>query len=1160
MENLGEAVEAMKDDMNQLKDQIGQILEAFAALRSARESQIVRNEEATSSDPVVQQIGAIPTSKLDHTGWPPYGLPHNYRPPYEGQAEQEQPPPVVLVNPSGAPVNQTEAVQVQPNDGITGTNVEGPVVRTTAQPVVQPQIWHGISHDAEEAKSKLEFLEERLRAIEGGGSFGFGNAAGLCLVPDVVIPPKFKVPDFEKYKGASCPKNHLTMYCRKMAAHAGNEKLLIHFFQDSLAGTALSWYMHLEPTRIRTWNDLVDAFLKQYKYNVDMAPDRLQLQNMSKRNNETFKEYAQRWRELAAQVEPPLHDKEMVTMFMGTLQSPFYEHMVGSVSSNFADIVIIGERIELGLKTGKIAQGTTTSGKKTGFNSGKKKEGEGQVASTTAQWGGYPSARYRPERSHTSYTANAQSMYQQSAPPAVRPPSGPPNVYMPKQNWKNEGGQNANQPQGQNSFQRREQIQFTPLPMSYTELLPSLLQNALVAISPMKPPQPPYSKNYDPNAKCAYHGGVVGHSIENCRQFKYKVQQLLDAGWLTFQEDKPNVEKNPLSSHAGPSTNAILRDMGQSPVRRVEDIKSPLKDIFTLICHLGYFKPECKHGDMCEFHASQEHSIDECFEFKSFLQDLLDRHVLQVCHPDREEEVYTQTNEDPTSHGPKPLVLHVARNPMMLGERQPVVIQTPSPFPYKSDKAVPWKYGVSVLEGDSGTININKSTVDNISGIGGMTRSGRLFAPSELRNGRSLEKTSEGVTIEKAKAFLKGKAMQVDEEPEVKDNKEISDEAAGEFLRFIQQSEYKVIDQLNRMPARVSLLDLLMHSTSHRKLLMKILNGAHVERDISLNQFEGIVNHIRANDYLTFTEDEIPSEGRGHNKALHISVKCMDYVLARVLIDNGSSLNVMPKTTLDKIYCEGAHLRPSSMVVRAFDGSRREVIGEIELPIQVGPCTFQIVFQVMDILPAYSCLLGRPWIHSAGVVPSTLHQKLKFMFNDKLIIVSGEEDFLVSGPLPTPYIETAEEALETSFQALEIVGTMYVEPFKINPCLSKASVMVAKTMLKDGYKYGQALGKRGQGLLRPLKLPENKGRYGLGYKPTGAGKKEMFKGRKEEITLCDIGQTFRSAGWINTDQVAVIENAPAEGSQNLVRPCLPNAIITNWEFQDLPMVFASDKT
>jgi len=640
---------------------------------------------------------------------------------------------------------------------------------------------------------------------------------------------------------------------------------------------------------------------------------------------------------------------------------------------------------------------------------------------------------------------------------------------------------------------------------------------------------------------------------------------LIDAGWLTFQEDKPNVEKNPFSNHASPSTNAILRDIGQSLIRRVEDIKSPLKDIFTLICQMGYFKSRGKPEGACGFHASQEHSINECFEFRSFLQDLLDRHILQVCHPSEEEEVYTQTSEDPKLYGPKPLVLHFSRSPIMQGERQPVVIQTPSPFPYKSDKAVPWEYGVSVLENDSSgkrdneIINIDKSTIDNISGIGGMTRSGRLFAPMELRSGKSPENTSKEVIIEKAKAFLKGKALQADQEPEEKDNKEISDDAASEFLRFIQQSEYKVVDQLNRMPARISLLDLLMHSTSHRNLLMKILNGAHVEHDISLNQFEGIVSHIKANDYLTFTEDEIPTEGRGHNKALHISVKCMDYVLARVLIDNGSSLNVMPKTTLNKIFCEETYLRPSSMVVRAFDGSRREVIGEIELPIQVGPCTFQVVFQVMDILPTYNCLLGRPWIHSAGVVPSTLHQKLKFVFNDKLIIVLGEEDFLVSGPLPTPYIEIAEEALETSFQALEIVGTMYVEPFKINPCLSKASVMVTKTMLKEGYKYGQALGKSGQGLLYPLKLIENKGRHGLGYKPIWADKKKMFKGRKEGITLCNIGKTFRSVGWINTDQVVVIEEAPIQGSLNLVRPCLPNARIDNWEFQDLPVVFDNDE-
>ena len=174
------------------------------------------------------------------------------------------------------------------------------------------------------------------------------------------------------------------MYCSKMAAHAHNEKLLIHCFQDSFRGVALNWYMHLEPTQISSWKDLVDVFLKQYKYNMDMAPYRMQLQNMAKKSSKTFKEYAQRWRELAAQVEPPLYEKEMITMFIETLQTPFYEHVLGSISSNFFDIVTIGERIEHGLKSGKIAQGSSaaTSAKKLGFNPSKKKEGEVQAAST----------------------------------------------------------------------------------------------------------------------------------------------------------------------------------------------------------------------------------------------------------------------------------------------------------------------------------------------------------------------------------------------------------------------------------------------------------------------------------------------------------------------------------------------------------------------------------------------------------------------------------------------------------------------------------------------------------------------------------------------------------------------------------------------------------
>src|SRR3954467_2995643 len=112
--------------------------------------------------------------------------------------------------------------------------------------------------------------------------------------------------------------------------------------------------MQLEKSLIRSWTDLANTFLKQYKYNLDMAPDRMQLQNLSQKKEESFKEYAQRWREMASRVQPPLLEKELVDMFMATLQGPYYDKMVGSVSSGFSDLVVIGERIENGIKNGKI--------------------------------------------------------------------------------------------------------------------------------------------------------------------------------------------------------------------------------------------------------------------------------------------------------------------------------------------------------------------------------------------------------------------------------------------------------------------------------------------------------------------------------------------------------------------------------------------------------------------------------------------------------------------------------------------------------------------------------------------------------------------------------------------------------------------------------------
>jgi len=117
----------------------------------------------------------------------------------------------------------------------------------------------------------------------------------------------------------------------------------------------------------------------------------------------------------------------MTTMFIETLQSPYYEHVLGNVSSNFSDIVIIGEMVEYGLKSGRIAQNPSAvnNARKSGFNNNRKKEGEVQAASTVPHWRGYQN-QFRPNyRPSQTYIASAVPNYQYNVPrPQIgyRPP------------------------------------------------------------------------------------------------------------------------------------------------------------------------------------------------------------------------------------------------------------------------------------------------------------------------------------------------------------------------------------------------------------------------------------------------------------------------------------------------------------------------------------------------------------------------------------------------------------------------------------------------------------------------------------------------------------------------------------------------------------------
>ncbi|XP_006591698.1 uncharacterized protein [Glycine max] len=434
----------------------------------------------------------------------PYGLPPNYTPPAVHD-DVGHVPPLIL---EGEPPRHPDGVQENPREHAQGDvdsyfPAKGPAPNTLPQPNITREPRSHLTQPiflsvggpplAAEGKGKLDLIEERLRVVEGFGDYPFADMIDLCLVPDVVIPPKFK-----------------------MGAYSRDEKLLMHFFQDSLAGAAVIWYTNLEASCICTWKDLITAFLRQYLYNFYMAPDRTQLQNMVKREHKSFKEYARHWRDLAAQVAPPMVEREMVTMMVDTLPVFYYEKLVGYMPSSFADLVFIGERIEVGLKRGKFdyVSPVGASGRRTGMAGAKKKEGDAHIVTSTPAWpkppqtphGTHQYAQHHPSFSACTGGSSDTALAQPRVP--TPPQGGAPQALAPTRPQPANNAHFGSGPNTARNFSPRQAQIFAPIPMMYGDLLPSLIANQLVVVIPGKFPQPPFPKWYNPSATCAYHGGA----------------------------------------------------------------------------------------------------------------------------------------------------------------------------------------------------------------------------------------------------------------------------------------------------------------------------------------------------------------------------------------------------------------------------------------------------------------------------------------------------------------------------------------------------------------------------------------------------------------------------------------------------------------------------
>ena len=126
-----------------------------------------------------------------------------------------------------------------------------------------------------------------------------------------------------------------------------------------------------------------------------------------------------------------------------------------------------------------------------------------------------------------------------------------------------------------------------------------------------------------------------------------------------------------------------------------------------------------------------------------------------------------------------------------------------------------------------------------------------------------------------------------------------------------------------------------------------------------------------------------------HNRPLYVTGSCDGTRVNRILVDPGSSVNLMTLKTLHALALETYHLSAEKIIVQGFNQHSLKALGSITLPFKIGKLASEVKFHVINTDASYRALLGRPWLHENYVVPSTLHQCVKYIKDDEVYRIDG---------------------------------------------------------------------------------------------------------------------------------------------------------------------------
>ena len=140
---------------------------------------------------------------------------------------------------------------------------------------------------------------------------------------------------------------------------------------------------------------------------------------------------------------------------------------------------------------------------------------------------------------------------------------------------------------------------------------------------------------------------------------------------------------------------------------------------------------------------------------------------------------------------------------------------------------------------------------------------------------------------------------------------------------------------------------------------------------------------------IAFSDEDLVGTIQPHDDALVVAARIGGFLVKRILVDQGSGAEVMYPDLFRGLGLKVDDLTKYDTPLVGFDGRVVVPEGQISLPVVLEGKEVTVSFIVVASFSPYTAILGRPWIHAMGAVPSTLHVKIKFRTEHGIAVVKG---------------------------------------------------------------------------------------------------------------------------------------------------------------------------